>query len=79
MCGIYIILLQALPWSFAHGRCGPRAHHLGPIEAGFYGLDLLWMIGKEPEHIIVVVFFGDQLPRSSAFWRQPCASCHSWA
>ena len=33
-------------------------HHLGLVDAGLDQLDLLWMIGKERELSVVVVFFG---------------------
>ena len=33
-------------------------HHLGLVDAGLDQLDLLWMIGKELEFSVVVVFFG---------------------
>ena len=58
-------------------------HHLGLVDAGLSQLDLLWMIGKERELSVVVVFFGGsglhQLPQSSAFWTQPRAFCCLWA
>ena len=33
-------------------------HHLGLVDMGLHQLDLLWMIGKERELSVVVVFFG---------------------
>ena len=33
-------------------------HHLGLVDVGLDQLDLLWMIGKELEFSVVVVFFG---------------------
>ena len=33
-------------------------HHLGLVEVGLDGLDLPWIIGKEPELYVVVIFFG---------------------
>ena len=58
MYGTRIILLQVLPrWFFLTVEAEP-GHHLGLVDAGLDQLDLLWMIGKQRELSVVVVFFG---------------------
>ena len=49
-------------------------HHLGFFDTGLDQLDLLWIIGKERELSVVVVFFG---PLDSISSHNPLLSGHN--